>query len=191
MKLFSQLFNLFIASVLLLFVFNDSEARKRHLSGDQTQISSAQSGSSKSKKSKKPMQIIECRVVGVSDGDTLTCLRNKTQYKVRLLYIDAPESGQAFGKAAKKALSELVFGQNVRLETKNNDRYQRTLAEIYIDDLNVNLALVQQGMAWAYRPNTLQIYLDAEKAAKKAKLGLWLDRKPINPADWRKQQKQK
>jgi len=59
---------------------------------------------------------VECWVVGVSDGDTLTCLLpTKKQFKVRLQEIDAPEKGQPFGKKAKQYLSQLVFKQNVTL----------------------------------------------------------------------------
>jgi endonuclease YncB( thermonuclease family) len=50
------------------------------------------------------------RVVGVSDGDTLTVLTaEKRQVKIRLAGIDAPESGQDFGQRAKQAVSELAF----------------------------------------------------------------------------------
>ena len=48
------------------------------------------------------------KVVGVSDGDTLTVLTaEKRQVKVRLHGIDAPETGQDFGSRAKQAASEL------------------------------------------------------------------------------------
>lgn len=41
---------------------------------------------------------IEGRVVSVHDGDTITVLHGaKTQHKIRLAGIDAPESNQAFG----------------------------------------------------------------------------------------------
>jgi endonuclease YncB( thermonuclease family) len=45
------------------------------------------------------------KVVGVHDGDTITVLKDgNTQVKVRLNQIDAPEIGQPFGQASKKAL---------------------------------------------------------------------------------------
>lgn len=47
-------------------------------------------------------QDIACKVVGVSDGDTITCLTSAhNQIKVRLNQIDAPESKQAFGAKSK------------------------------------------------------------------------------------------
>jgi micrococcal nuclease len=60
------------------------------------------------------VQTITARVVGVHDGDTITALRDdKQQLKVWLHGIDAPELGQPFGQASKKALSEKVFGKDV------------------------------------------------------------------------------
>ena len=63
-------------------------------------------------------QTIAGKVVGVSDGDTITVLdADKRQRKIRLEGIDAPESNQDFGSRAKQSLSDLVFGKTVAVET--------------------------------------------------------------------------
>lgn len=130
---------------------------------------------------------LQCKVVGISDGDTLTCLFDRSQIKVRLLHIDAPESAQPYGNRAKQALANLVFKQNVILKSNGYDRYQRLLAVVYnANGENINLKLVQQGMAWAYQLTEPQ-YEQAQQQAQAARIGLWRDHAPINPADWRKQ----
>ncbi len=48
------------------------------------------------------------RVVGVSDGDTITVLHNGKGERIRLHGIDCPEKRQAFGKRAKQVTSDLV-----------------------------------------------------------------------------------
>ena len=51
-------------------------------------------------------------MVGVHDGDTLTGITaSNEKVKVRLDTIDAPEIKQLYGEAAKKALSDMVFGK--------------------------------------------------------------------------------
>lgn len=128
---------------------------------------------------------LSCKVIGITDGDTFTCLFERTQLKVRLQHIDAPESGQPFGNRAKQALANLAFKKQVHLNVSGYDRYQRMLAVVYDEhNQNLNLKLVEMGMAWAYR-QTQPIYQQAQQHAQQAKIGLWQDRQPINPADWR------
>ncbi|AUI66222.1 MULTISPECIES: thermonuclease family protein [Glaesserella] len=132
-----------------------------------------------------PLRHLQCKVIGISDGDTLTCLYNRTQLKVRLQHIDAPESAQAFGNKAKQSLAVLAFKKNITLEISGYDKYQRLLAVAYdLQGNNINLRQVQQGMAWAYR-QTQPIYEQAQAIAKQQHIGLWQDKHPINPADWR------
>ena len=127
---------------------------------------------------------IQCKVVGISDGDTLTCLLERTPIKIRLQHIDAPESTQAFGNRAKQALANLTFKKNVTIHISGYDKYQRLLGVIYDGKQNINLTLVELGMAWAYS-QTHPIYQQAQQQAQANKIGLWRDPNPINPADWR------
>ena len=128
------------------------------------------------------------RVVGVHDGDTLTGLDDaKTQHKIRLDAIDAPELGQPFGQASKKALSEKVFGKTVVVVPKKTDRWGRTIGHVMVDDRDVNLEMLEQGMAWHYKQFDQNRRLaQAEQSARDAKKGLWQDREPVPPWDWRR-----
>lgn len=132
---------------------------------------------------------IYCRVVGISDGDTLTCLQNNKPLKVRLLHIDAPESSQPYGQKAKQALANLAFKKQVKIEAEKYDRYQRLLGVVYDEaGNNLNLRLVEQGMAWAYR-QTQPIYQQAQTIAQQQRIGLWQDPHALNPYQWRQQHK--
>lgn len=137
---------------------------------------------------------IEGRVVGVSDGDTITVLDSaKTQHKIRLAGIDAPESRQPFGQASKKHLSDLVFGKDVILDCGKTDKYRREVCIVIIAGQDVNLAQVKAGMGWWYRQYQKEQtgqqradYEAAEGAAKAGKVGLWRDADPVPPWEWRR-----
>lgn len=127
------------------------------------------------------------KVVGVTDGDTLTLLVDQSQYKIRLAGIDAPESGQAFGTQAKKALSERVFDQQVKVLSLGADRYDRTLGVVYAGEACVNTELVSAGFAWHYTTySDSKVLAKAETAARAAKAGLWTDPDPMPPWEWRR-----
>jgi len=78
------------------------------------------------------------RVVGVSDGDTITALdAGKTQHRVRLAAIDAPEKGQPFGNRPKENLSRLVYGKEVLTEWDKKDRYGRIVGTVWVVSPNM------------------------------------------------------
>ncbi len=138
-------------------------------------------------------ETLEGFVVKVSDGDTITVLDSaKTQHRIRLNGIDAPESHQAFGNVSRRALAELVANKSVRIEYKNKDQYGRILGDVFADHVLVNLEMVKRGMAWHYvhfaKDN--QELAHAEAEARKQKLGLWVDPNPIPPWDFRQSKKQ-
>ena len=108
--------------------------------------------------------------------------------RVRLSGIDCPEKGQAFGKKAKQAASELVFGKDVILQAHGQDKLNRTLADVFLrNGTNVNHMLVKDGWWW-YRKYTPEdtVLEGLEREAREAKKGLWADPQPVPPWEWRK-----
>jgi endonuclease YncB( thermonuclease family) len=134
------------------------------------------------------------KVVHIADGDTLTVLDDdKVQHKVRLHGIDAPEKGQAFGTKSKEALSEKVSGKMVRVEWKECDRYGRIVGDVSIGDRNINVEMVRAGWAWWYRsyaPKS-RILEESEAAAKEERRGLWQDKNPEPPWEFRKKERER
>jgi endonuclease YncB( thermonuclease family) len=129
------------------------------------------------------------KVVNVADGDSVTVLRDREQVKVRLVDIDAPEIGQAFGNRSKQALAVLVKGRDVFVVERGQDNYHRTLGRVYRGDLDVNAEQVRQGMAWVFRQYAKDMTLyPIEAEAKERKRGLWRDPEPVPPWVWRKTQ---
>ncbi len=74
------------------------------------------------------------RVVGISDGDTITVLHNGKGEHIRLHGIDCPEKRQAFGKRAKQFTSTLVFSKIVTVQVLDRDRYRRTVGVVLLPD---------------------------------------------------------
>lgn len=128
------------------------------------------------------------KVVKVADGDTITVLDDQKQtHRIRLLFIDAPESKQAFGQKFKQHLSALVFGKTVKVEWSKKDRYKRILGVVFIDGINCNEEMLKAGLAHHYRYYSKSKELQAlEDDAKKNKKGLWADSKAVFPWEFRR-----
>ncbi len=118
--------------------------------------------------------VMQGTVVGVVDGDTVDVRLESGMIRVRLHAVDAPEQGQPSGRAAKEALSRLVYGQAVRVEPVEQDRYDRLVARLWVGELDVNAELIRQGHAWVYRRYADDPrYCDDEAAARSGGRGLW------------------
>ncbi len=127
------------------------------------------------------------RVVGVSDGDTITVMHNGKGERIRLHGIDCPEKRQAFGNRAKQFTSKLAFGKTVTVQVVDRDRYGRTVGVVLLPDgRSLNHELVRAGLAWMYRRySNDQSLSDLEEEARVARRGLWVDTNPIPPWEWR------
>jgi endonuclease YncB( thermonuclease family) len=137
---------------------------------------------------------LQGRVVKLADGDSITVLDNeKVQHKIRLSGIDTPERAQPFGKVAKQFLSDKIANKTVCVGWYKKDRYQRLVGVVRLDDQDINLTLVEAGLAWHYTyyqkeqsASDQKRYAKAQQRAEKKQLGLWEDKRPIPPWDWRR-----
>jgi micrococcal nuclease len=126
-------------------------------------------------------------VVGVTDGDTIKVLRGKALYKVRLNGIDAPERKQAYGRKAKEFLSSLVFEKRVEVIVRDRDRYGRYVGDVMIGGKSASAELVAAGLAWQYVAYSKDRSLTAlQMAARSRGIGLWADRSPLPPWEFRR-----
>ena len=131
------------------------------------------------------------QVIRVADGDTVTVLDyGKTQHKIRLQGIDAPERGQPYGKASGKRLSGLVDGRFVVVEYEKRDRYGRVVGKVLLSGEDVNLRQIEAGLTWHYKKYEREqsvedrmMYASAEVEAREAK--------PVAPWEWRKAKRKK
>ena len=149
-------------------------------------------------------QTFDARVVGVTDGDTITVLdASKVQHRIRLAGIDAPEKGQPFAARSKQSLGRMVMGRNVRIEWDEQDRYGRLVGKVWVTPAGINCtrepcpktldagrAQLTVGLAWHYlgrqqgEEDSLAYEFD-EMEARARRVGLWSEPDPIAPWDWR------
>ena len=123
-------------------------------------------------------QGVTATVLSIGDGDTIRVRQAGKALTVRLACIDAPETAQGtYGQQSRNYLQQrLLVGREVSLEVKITDRYGRSVAEV-ISEININLALVEDGQAFAYRQYlsgcNAKEYLDAEYRASRRRYGVW------------------
>lgn len=127
------------------------------------------------------------------DACTIKVMREGRAEKVRLHGVDCPERRQAFGTKAKQFTCDIVFGKHVTVEPKGKS-YDRLVGRVILPDGRcLNEELVKAGMAWwseKYAPND-KVLSQAEQEARGAKRGLWRDKDPVPPWNFRKNKKQR
>lgn len=120
----------------------------------------------------------QATVLSVGDGDTLRVQAGGRAITIRLACIDAPEMAQSpWGQQARAYLMQrLPRGRQVSIQPHTTDRYGRMVAEV-ISDININLVMVEDGQAFAYRRYLsgcdVKEVLDAEYRASRHRHGVW------------------
>jgi micrococcal nuclease len=133
-------------------------------------------------------ELFPCRVYKVVDGDTFHCTyEDRRVLKIRLLGISAPEitfgKNECYGQESKSYLKDLIADKIVGLQfdkvKPSTDKFGRTLAYVFIDDIPINFRMVSEGYAKSYarkyptKRYPSFIFNELEYQAKKSNFGLW------------------
>lgn len=133
------------------------------------------------------------KIIRVVDGDTVMVLNNEGGIsRIRLYGVDAPESAQKGGADATRFAEALASFKEVEVLVQDTDQYGRSVALVRLPNGKLlNEELIRSGHAWVYRAYCTQpiclTWLALEKEAKDQRLGLWQDKKPVPPWQWRRQ----
>jgi len=99
----------------------------------------------------------------------------------------APEKKQPFGTRSRQSLGELCHEKRAEVRVTDVDRYKRIVGRVSCAGVDANAAQVRRGMAWVYdryaKDKTLYRLQDEARSGGR---GLWADRHPVAPWDWRK-----
>ncbi|PKL52163.1 MAG: nuclease [Nitrospira bacterium HGW-Nitrospira-1] len=123
------------------------------------------------------------RVKKIYDGDTIGAVVAGRFEKIRLIGIDAPETGQRlWGKKAKKCIGSLMANAALRISLEYDmelrDKYGRILAYIWTQDGHmINEEMLKKGCAvlFTFPPNVKYVerFRAAQKKAQEHKAGIW------------------
>lgn len=147
-----------------------------------------------------PVTWLSGRVVGVYDGDTVT-VETEAGHRLQIRFhgVDAPERAtpqwpaQAYAMQATRFSRELLAGARVRVRLTGARSYGRAVGEIFVDGQSASHALVGAGLGWwnaRYAPDDAQL-ARLERAARKARRGLWKRGVPESPWRYRARHRQR
>lgn len=117
----------------------------------------------------------EVEISRVIDGDTVETVHGE---RIRVKGIDATEYYEECSEEATEKLKEWIDGEEIEIEAKGEDIYDRTLGYMFSDSNNLNVKLVEEGLAYSeyHEPDIKYIdeFIEAERAAIRENRGcLW------------------
>ncbi|KAI8030040.1 Staphylococcal-like nuclease CAN2 [Camellia lanceoleosa] len=150
--------------------------------------SKARTGKNYAKADALQKQIVDSgyRVLNIQSQEILA-----RKYRIRLRGIDAPESAMPYGKEAKEELTKLVQGKCLRVLVFDQDRYGRSVGDIYCNGIFIQESMLKKGLAWHYKAYDRRPELEKwEKEAQAKRVGLWASSNPEMPWEWRKDRRE-
>lgn len=138
------------------------------------------------------------KVIDVNSGDVITIFNLNRSVRVKLLGVDAPEMGQAFGDVARKHLSELIRDKTVLVETSGIAGDGSLTGKVLLENVDIGAQMIRDGAGWFDAKNVShlsaadrEIYQQSEQAARSERRGLWQAENPMAPWEFVKAEARK
>ncbi len=109
----------------------------------------------------------------ITDGDTIKLESGEI---LRLEGINTPERSKQFYKEAKQFLNKTIQNNKISIEKTGHDKYGRTLAYIFLNNQNINEAILKEGLGNLYyyeKDHHYEALKKAEEFARTNQLNLW------------------
>lgn len=133
------------------------------------------------------LPVLSAEITYFYDGDTVKIKDANREFKLRITDIDAPELNQTYGKKSRRAIMQLCQNAQVQLQIFGIDKYQRNLGKLQCNQQDVSVFMVKNGHAWfnnRYSNDGNLAFL--QQTAQQSHAGLWNNKKPTPPWQWRK-----
>jgi endonuclease YncB( thermonuclease family) len=135
---------------------------------------------------------LQCKVVEINSGDTISVANGSGPMRVKLKAIDAPEMEQQWGDVARQHLSDLVLGKTVMVRLTGLSADRNIVGVVYLNKVDIGQQMIRDGVAWYDERNDSgldererHLYVESEQAARSERRGIWQQDAPTPPWEFR------
>jgi len=132
------------------------------------------------------------KVTEVVNGDPVIVTSLNHPVKVKLVGVAAPEQKQAYFDVAMQHLKDLALEKVVIVRYSLMDHDGFLVGRLLISDQDIGQQMIRDGVAWYDKGDSAtltdelrQLYDDCQQAARTERRGLWQDKSPVAPWDFR------
>ncbi|MGH9969591.1 MAG: thermonuclease family protein [Pyrinomonadaceae bacterium] len=135
-------------------------------------------------------------VTEIDDGDTVTIICLNRPLKVRLMGIDAPDNNQAYADVARQHLSDLILNKFVTVQYSSLGAHGLIIGKVFLKEMDVGAQMIRDGVAWfskdydtSLTEKEREVYAASEVAARNEQRGIWQDKNPLPPWEFKEAQR--